>query len=97
MEDLVALQAKLLARASDWLAPSGRLVYCTCSLFPEEGERQIETILARNPDLRLSNLDADWMDPKWKTQNGCLRILPDHWIEVGGIDGFFVAMLEKPS
>ena len=43
---LVALQDALLARAWDWLAPGGRLVFCTCSLLPAEGEDRVARFLA---------------------------------------------------
>ena len=49
---LVALQAALFDRALAMLKPGGRLVYCTCSLLPEEGEAQLVAALARHPGLR---------------------------------------------
>ena len=42
---LVALQTRLLDRAATLLKPGGTLVYCTCSLEPEEGEDQIAALL----------------------------------------------------
>ncbi|MDB5641666.1 MAG: Sun protein, partial [Hyphomicrobiales bacterium] len=48
---LAAVQSKMLDRAAALLASGGRLVYCTCSLEPEEGEMQIAALLRRNPDL----------------------------------------------
>ena len=51
---LVALQTRLLDRAAALLKPGGTLVYCTCSLEPEEGEEQIAALLGRNPALRRS-------------------------------------------
>lgn len=94
MDPLIELQARLIDRAADWLQPGGRLVYCTCSLLPEEGEAQIDAALARHADLRLCPLDAGWIDPVWPVRQG-LRLRPDQWAERGGIDGFFVAGLEK--
>ena len=41
----------MLDRAGALLKPGGRLVYCTCSLEPEEGEAQIAALLRRNPDI----------------------------------------------
>ena len=46
---LVALQAAMIRRAWDWVAPGGRLVYCVCSLLPEEGEAQAARFLADDP------------------------------------------------
>lgn len=89
---LVALQAQLLDRAASFLRPGGRLVYCTCSLLPEEGEAQIDAFLARAPEFAIMAPKAD--DPAWLVPQG-LRLRPDQWAERGGIDGFFVARLEK--
>ncbi len=94
IEALVELQSRLLDRALEWLSPGARLVFCTCSLLPEEGEGQIEGALARHPELKVIAAEGDWVDPKWRTTHG-LRLRPDHWADRGGIDGFFVAGLEK--
>lgn len=91
--DLTTLQARLLDRAAGWLKPGGRLVYATCSLLPEEGEEIVAAALART-GLELLTPEADGIDPRWRTETG-LRLRPDHWAEKGGIDGFFVALLEK--
>ena len=46
---LMALQKRLLQRATALLKPGGTLVYCTCSLEPEEGEQAISALLAEEP------------------------------------------------
>ena len=97
IETLVALQEQLIGRAVSWLKPGGRVVYCTCSLFPEEGEAQIEAALTRHKGVSIRPARGDWIDPKWQTEAGTLRLRPDHWAETGGIDGFFIACLEKHS
>lgn len=95
IKTLVALQAALLDRALGWLKPGGRLVYATCSLLPEEGEAQTTAALARHPGLRLAPITAPGLDPDWLTETGCLRLRPDLWPERGGLDGFFVAVLQQ--
>ncbi|NNE89578.1 MAG: methyltransferase domain-containing protein [Silicimonas sp.] len=90
---LLPLQAALIDRALTYLKPNGRLIYCTCSLFPDEGEAQIEAALERHA-LKSTLPNAPWIDPKWRTDLG-LRLRPDHWAEIGGIDGFFIARLEN--
>ncbi|MDE0696537.1 MAG: methyltransferase domain-containing protein [Boseongicola sp.] len=95
IDELVELQAKLIDRALLSLRPGGRLVLCTCSLLPEEGEEQVGAALSRHPDLSVAAPLGDWIDNLWRTQDGMLRIRPDHWRDEGGIDGFFVARLEK--
>ena len=39
------LQKRLLQKAVALLKPGGTLVYCTCSLEPEEGEQAIDVIV----------------------------------------------------
>lgn len=97
VESLARLQSALLFRAWDWLKPGGRLVYCTCSILPEEGADQIVAFLARTPDARQIRpepgplgIDSGWLDPQ-----GGLRLRPDYWAETGGMDGFFAAVLQK--
>jgi 16S rRNA (cytosine967-C5)-methyltransferase len=49
IEQSAELQARLLARAADWVRPGGSLVYAVCSLEPQEGEERIEAFLAERP------------------------------------------------
>ncbi|KEP68242.1 16S rRNA methyltransferase [Thioclava dalianensis] len=95
IKPLFALQAALLDRALDWLAPGGALVYATCSLLPEEGEAQIEAALGRHPDLQVCPPELPGLDPAWITPEGGLRLRPDHWPELGGMDGFYMARLQR--
>jgi len=90
---LIALQAALLDRAVTLTAPGGRIVYCTCSLLPEEGEAQVDAALSRHPGLTLDPgaLTLDGIAPDWIWPQG-LRLRPDYWPEIGGMDGFFVAV-----
>lgn len=92
---LVALQAQLLDRALGWLRPGGRLVYCTCSLLPEEGEGQLAAALARHPGLRVIAPALPGVDPAWITEQGGLRLRPDYWADKGGMDGFFMVAFER--
>ena len=93
--DLVALQAALLDRALGWLKPGGRLVFATCSLLPEEGERQLDAALARHPGLTADRAVLPGVDPGWWTESGGLRLRPDYWADKGGMDGFFMARLRQ--
>lgn len=94
---LVALQAALLDRALGWLKPGGRLVFATCSLLPEEGEEQLAAALARHPGVVAEQVEMAGVEAGWWTQGGGLRLRPDHWVERGGMDGFFMARLRVPS
>ncbi|WP_102225940.1 RsmB/NOP family class I SAM-dependent RNA methyltransferase [Acidimangrovimonas sediminis] len=95
LASLVALQAALIDRALEILRPGGRLVYCTCSLLPEEGEAQVMQALARHPGVSVQPATAEGVVPEWQAGGGGLRIRPDHWADRGGIDGFFMAVLTR--
>ena len=92
---LAGVQARLLDAAADRVLPGGRLVYCVCSLEPEEGEAQIEAFLKRRPDFTLSPVAAgEGGAPETAvTPTGLLRILPHQW--EGGLDGFFAARMVR--
>ncbi|MDE0347182.1 MAG: methyltransferase domain-containing protein [Boseongicola sp.] len=95
IDELARLQARLIDRALVSLRPGGRLVFCTCSLLPEEGEDQVAAAVSRHSDVSIAVAVGDWIDARWRARDGMLRIRPDHWRDEGGIDGFFVARLEK--
>ncbi len=88
---LAETQRRLLGAAARRVRPGGRLVYCVCSLEPEEGEGQVLTFLAAHPDFRLDPvLPGEGGAPLASlTPAGTLRILPSH--REGGTDGFFAA------
>jgi 16S rRNA (cytosine967-C5)-methyltransferase len=88
---LAGVQARLLDAAAARVAPGGRLVYCVCSLEPEEGEGQAEGFGLRHPEFRLEPIaPGEGGAPAASVDaNGRLRVLPHH-LE-GGLDGFFAA------
>ena len=45
---LTEIQRKILDSVADMVKPGGTLVYSTCSIFPEENEKQIEAFLERD-------------------------------------------------
>ncbi len=94
---LFALQATLIDAALGFLKPGGRLVYCTCSLLPREGETQVVQALERHRNVTISKIDAGALgvDAEWQTGDGGLRLRPDYWPGRGGMDGFYMALLEK--
>lgn len=97
--DILALarqQGAMLDAAAKALKPGGVLVYATCSLEPEEGERQVEAFLARHPHFsRVPILAAtDAIPEEMITPTGDLRVLPSHLAPEGGADGFFAARLQ---
>jgi 16S rRNA (cytosine967-C5)-methyltransferase len=98
---LAALQKRLLQKAVALLKPGGTLVYCTCSLEPEEGEQAIAALLAAESGMRRVPVEADEVAglSEIVTADGDLRTLPCHLPHadprLGGLDGFYAARLVK--
>ncbi len=98
---LTVLQKRLLQRAAALLKPGGTLVYCTCSLEPEEGEQAVEGLLASEPAIRRAPIAAGEVAglAEILTPDGDLRTLPCHLPHqdprLGGLDGFYAARLVK--
>ena len=88
----VPIQAALLRRAINWLKPEGLLVYAVCSLFPEEGEMQIEAFLEEAPEFQLITPTCPLPPGTWSKEKGWLRTTPN---TVLNLDGFFAAVLKK--
>ena len=89
LEELCALQAKILRTAAGYAKPGGRLVYSTCTINPMENEEIIRAFLNEQPGWHLV---PPWMTPPTaRVSNGGMTLLPDG----EGMDGFFIAVLEK--
>ena len=92
------LQAKLLARAVQWLKPEGALVYSVCSLEPGEGEGVISDFLANNPDYRMDPPKPGELPDFIPTSpESWVRILPGLLESEGGLDAFFIARLVRAA
>ncbi len=79
-------QARILDALWPMLAPGGKMLYCTCSVFPPENGEQVCAFLARHPDARrlpTGGEENEAYQMQW-------QLLPaaEH-------DGFFYALLEK--
>jgi 16S rRNA (cytosine967-C5)-methyltransferase len=98
---LAAFQSRLIDRAVAVTKPGGTLVYCTCSLEPEEGEDIVAGLLAREPGVRRAPIAANEVFDRSEllTKDGDLRTLPCHFPDpdtrYAGIDGFYAARLIK--
>ncbi|MBT2324870.1 16S rRNA (cytosine(967)-C(5))-methyltransferase RsmB [Variovorax paradoxus] len=88
-EQLALQQAMLLAALWPLVRPGGRLLYCTCSVFREEGAHQIDAFLAHNTDAGLLPSPGHLLPQS----GGIARGVPDN--ALGDHDGFFYALLEK--
>ena len=94
---LAEVQTRMLDSAAARVKPGGRLVYCVCSLEPEEGEGQVRGFLVRHPEFSLAPVTAGegGAPAASVSPEGWLRILPHH-LE-GGIDGFFAARMVRKT
>ena len=98
---LAAAQKRLLQKAVALLRPGGTLVYCTCSLEPEEGEQVVSTFLKSESAIQREPIEAGEVAglSEIVTAEGDLRTLPCHLPHqdprLGGFDGFYVARLAR--
>jgi 16S rRNA (cytosine967-C5)-methyltransferase len=98
---LAAVQKRLLQRAVASLRPGGMLVYCACSLEPEEGEQAISSLLSSETAMQRVPIEASEVAGLSEiiTAEGDLRTLPCHLPQpdprLGGLDGFYAARLVK--
>lgn len=92
---IARLQARMIDHALGLLKPGGRLVYCVCSLLPQEGEAQVAAALTRHAGLRVAPVPPlAGLAPEWAAPDGGLRLRPDLPADHGGMDGFYIARLE---
>ena len=100
---LTSLQQRLLDRAVELTRPGGTLVYCVCSLEPEEGEHQIDALLARDPRVTRAPIQASEVfgHAEFLTAEGALRTLPQYLPDPdprwGGLDGFYAVRLTRQT
>ena len=101
LAQLTSLQQRLLDHAVTLLKPGATLVYCVCSLEPEEGADQINALLARNPNVARKPIAAAevFNQAEFVTPDGDLRTLPQYLPDPepqwSGLDGFFAARLTR--
>ena len=98
---LTALQRALVEHAAELVRPGGLLVYCTCSLEPEECEAMVDDLLARDSRLRRRPVEPAEVGglSEFLTGAGDIRTLPfqlpDSTPQLGGMDGFYAVRLER--
>ncbi|HVZ15177.1 MAG TPA: RsmB/NOP family class I SAM-dependent RNA methyltransferase, partial [Bauldia sp.] len=97
---LAAVQARMLTRAATLLKPGGRLVYCTCSLEPEEGEAHLSATLAALPLVLDPVMPAEVGGVAGIARaDGTVRTLACHLPNanprLAGLDGFFMMRLRR--
>lgn len=97
LNKLTATQDRLLDKAISLLRPGGTLIFCTCSLQPEEGPDRVEALLARHTGLKRDRIHTEEVGGLFEliSPAGDFRSLPCHLADQGGLDGFFAARIIK--
>ena len=97
LNNLIKLQKDSLNIAKKFVRDNGLILYCNCSLFFSEGENQVIDFVNKNKDwcfekfsMKNKDIEQDWLN-----KFGFLRLRPDHLFDLGGMDGFFAAILKK--
>jgi 16S rRNA (cytosine967-C5)-methyltransferase len=93
LDNLVPLQAEILASAARLVKPGGRLVYATCSMVPQENEEQVATFLARHPAFHVVALRETAPQLTDSHHPDYLSLTPARH----GTDGFFAAVMERAA
>jgi 16S rRNA (cytosine967-C5)-methyltransferase len=94
---LAGVQDRLLTAALEMTAPGGTVVYCSCSLLPQEGPERIEPLIGAGGAARREPVKPTEVGGMKEliSADGDLRTLPCHLPEQGGMDGFYAARLIK--
>jgi 16S rRNA (cytosine967-C5)-methyltransferase len=85
---LATIQAELLDALWPLLAPGGRLVYATCSVFRAEGQAQLDAFLQRQPHAKSHAVPGFTGHLLPVAENASEPQPP--------LDGFFYALITKP-
>jgi len=92
IKSLVETQKKILRACAPYVKRGGVLVYSTCSILPEENEKQIEAFLMDHPEFKRDD-KGEWVPEglKERLNGGMLSLLPVR----DGVEGFFIARLRR--
>ena len=96
VKDLAGLQRRMLRKAAKLVKSGGTLVYCTCSLEPEEGEIRVRGFLADHPEFEILPAMGGWLPGGSVQPEGWVRTLP--FMPYGpsqGMDGFFAVAMRR--
>jgi 16S rRNA (cytosine967-C5)-methyltransferase len=88
--EFAATQRLLLSQCLSLLRPQGRLLYCTCSVLPEENEAVVEAVLAAGPRTRHLSLPVPELNGEWLVKSVGVQLLPS---DQAPTDGFYYACL----
>ena len=91
LKELIRSQSEILEATAERLADGGTLVYCTCSILPEENELVVENFLKRNQDFKLTTQAPFVGSNGLRGLSECQRFYP----HLHDCNGYFIAKLRK--
>ena len=93
-------QDEVLSQAAPFVRPGGFLCYVTCSVFPEENEARVRTLMEDDPSFELLSAGEAWQDlfgydkpQPWSSDMHSVTLTPLST----GTDGFFFAVLGRKA
>jgi 16S rRNA (cytosine(967)-C(5))-methyltransferase len=91
VDEFASRQQLILEAAAGHVRQNGTLVYCTCSVLPEENEQVIESFLRTEQDFRLVAQTPFLGSPGLRGLEMCQRFYP----QIHECNGYFIAKLER--
>ena len=91
LEDLPALQLKILETQASYVRPGGTLLYSTCTVLKRENEDVVSAFLAAHGEFTTEPLTLPGVFPKNET--GMLTLIPGEY----DTDGFFICRLRRKA
>ena len=91
LEDLPALQLKILETQASYVRPGGTLLYSTCTVLKRENEDVVSAFLAVHGEFTTEPLPLPDVFPKNET--GMLTLIPGEY----DTDGFFICRLRRKA
>lgn len=91
VKTLLPIQQNILRSASRLVKPGGRLVYATCSMMPEENQKQVDAFLEENKNFKPMILEKLGQVPELDLSGSSLQLTPGQH----NTDGFFISVMQR--
>jgi 16S rRNA (cytosine967-C5)-methyltransferase len=100
LDERTSQQQEALTEASAFVKPGGALIYVTCSILPDENDRQVERFCAENPEYAIVSTESRWSAvfgkdaPKPRSsETGTITLTPAST----DTDGFFFCRMQRKA